>query len=161
MFNHKILALYDPGRDWPSFFRMSVLIQVDSAWGITKENSCISLRRFAVSHHPYDSIQNKANTRKAPLSSTGSEGNVTPSPCPTWLFCKFISSMGHRGPLFPLGALQCLVDSCVPCPLWALSLLFEVFLSPCLSCSNPGISRRWEERSMGWLRFQGSCGQGS
>lgn len=46
VFNHKILALCDPGRDWPSFFRMSVLIQVYSAWGITKESSCISLRMF-------------------------------------------------------------------------------------------------------------------
>lgn len=64
MFNHKILALYDPGRDWPSFFRMSVLIQVYSAWGITKENSCISLRRFAVSHHPYDSIQKKVKRKR-------------------------------------------------------------------------------------------------
>lgn len=64
MFNHKILALYDPGRDWPSFFRMSVLIQVCSAWGITKENSCISLRRFAVSHHPYDSIQKKVKRKR-------------------------------------------------------------------------------------------------
>lgn len=59
MLDHKILALCDPGRDWPSFFRMSVLIQVYSARGTTKENSCISLRKFAVSHHPYDSIKKK------------------------------------------------------------------------------------------------------
>lgn len=57
VFDHKILALCDPSRDWPSFFRMSVLIQVYNAWEITKDKSCNSLRRLAVSHHSYDSIQ--------------------------------------------------------------------------------------------------------